>query len=148
MANLIDEMESFVSYLTGLFSDATVERQNVPTNPVPHTFVVKMNQTNPEQHQEYIFIERTYSIIYIAEDDLTLFNTIETLRQDLHAKKQVIPLNNSTNVIRVTSLGYSEPFEYEEGSNLKGVIFVLTSRTQEVTPAVVGPLIQVVNTRK
>lgn len=147
MANVLDEIESYVVYLSSLFPEATIERQNVPTNPSSKTFTVKVSRSDSEQVQDYTFLTRTISIVYVGDDDLDIFDTVEKIRVDLQNKKRSIPLYNSDfNILRVTSFGYSEPFDYEDGIH-RGVILVLTSQSQELIKRDSDELIQHVNAK-
>lgn len=131
MADVLTELESYVSYIQGLFPDAHIERQNIPKNPDANTFVIKVVGTDIEQHGEYTFVEREITIHYVGKSDLDVFQVAEQIRMDLRNRKNTIPLVGSKQHIQVTNFSHSEPFTYTE-SDYRGLIYVLTSVTKEI----------------
>lgn len=144
MTVLLNELESIVTYLSSVFPSSSIERQNVPINPPPDTFVLKFTNAEATKKGEYTFIERSYSLIYIGRTDMDCLATVETLRTALQAQYDVIPLLATSHITRIQDFTFSAPFSYDDGS--KGIIVTFTGQTQEQQTHEKGSDITTVNT--
>lgn len=134
--DLLNELESVLTYIRDIYDDSRYERQNVPTSPQANTFVIRFQNARTQAETALTYVDiREWQIIYISgtkssdvAEVLTRMNGIK--RHTAGAFRQVIPINDgSLRYMRVGSFSFGQPFKLENGNH--AIIGVLTTEVRK-----------------
>lgn len=134
--DLLNELESVLSYIRDIYDDSRYERQNVPTSPQGNTFVIRFQNARTQQETALSYVDiREWQIVYIGgtqamdvAEVMTRMNGIK--RHIAGAFRQVIPINDdSLRYMRVGSFSFGQPFKMENGNH--AIIGVLTTEVRK-----------------
>jgi hypothetical protein len=143
--SVINEINSIYEYLKTSFPTATIERQDVPSEPKPNTFVVRL-QFNENKTETSLTDrnDREFQIIYFGNSSVDVLTKIDEFELTLNNDRKIIPINESLRYIRVKAFSFSAPFK--TASNINAVIGVIQTETREARDLPTYEKINSVNT--
>ena len=129
IAEIVTELVTVENFIKSLYP-SSVYKQEIPLRPDPDTFSVRAFSSSHINETGYHYrIDRTYQIMYIAENHPQLLSRIDSLGRALYGVL-VIPIEGSDNrYLRVMGYNTTAPFETE--NDLYGQIAVLDCAVRE-----------------
>lgn len=128
--SVINEINSIYEYLKTAFPTATIERQDVPSEPKPDTFVVRVQDNESKSETSLTQLNtREFQIIYFGSSSVDVLTKVDEFGDKLKNDQRVIPIKGSLRYIRVKAFSFSTPFK--TASNINAVIGVIQTETRE-----------------
>jgi hypothetical protein len=128
--SVVNELNSVYDYLKSLYPTATIERQDVPSEPKPNTFVVRLQDNESKSETSLTHINaREFQIIYFGSSSVDVLTKADEIDRKLNNDQKVMPIKGSLRYIRVKAFSFSTPFK--TASNINGIIGVLQTETRE-----------------
>jgi hypothetical protein len=128
--SVVNEVNSIYDFLKVAYSNATVERQDVPESPKADTFVVRLqnNDTQTETRASYLN-SREFQLIYFGNSSVDVLSKVDELNRLFNNGKFAIPIRGSLRYIRVKGFSFTTPFK--SASGIDAVIAVIQTETRE-----------------
>lgn len=126
----VNEINSVYDFIKAKFPNATIERQEVPEEPVANTFVVRLQHHDSKTETRATFVnDREFQLIYFGSSSVDVITKIDELNRLFLNNKIVIPIRGSLRYMRVK--GFSFGMALKSGSGVDYVIGVLQTETRE-----------------
>lgn len=105
MADVIDEIVAIEAFVRAVFPASIIEKQTVPEQPAPDTFVIRFlsEERTDETHYSYR-INRDYQVLYFADRPEQALPVMDALADAIEAAQYVAATRT-----RLDSFGYSQP---------------------------------------
>jgi hypothetical protein len=133
-------MVAIEAYIKALFPTATTGKQDVPAQPPPNSFYVRMIDEDRETETRYHFrIDRAYQIVHVASRPDTVLANMDALGSAVYQSELI-------EHIRVNAFSVSQPAKTENG--LFVIIGVLDTSVREARIQTQYPKINNVNVRR
>jgi hypothetical protein len=128
--SVINELNSIYEYLKTAFPTATIERQDVPSEPKPNTFVVRLQYNENKSETSLTNINaREFQIIYFGSSSADVLTKVDEFGKALNNNRKVIPIKESLRYIRVKAFSFGTPVK--TASNINAVNCVIQTETRE-----------------
>jgi hypothetical protein len=128
--SVINEVNSVGDFVKTQFPTVNVVKQNVPTAPVPNTFVVRVLRDQRSTELLYsMLVERDYQFVYFGTDAGDVLTKMDDLSRATMNNQIVIPITGSLRYIRVEGFNFSQPFKTEGG--VDAIIGVMQTQVRE-----------------
>lgn len=128
--SVVNELNSIHDYLKTLFPTATIERQDVPNEPKPNTFVVRTQDNESKAETSLTHVNaREFQLIYFGSSSVDVLTKVDEFDRKLNDNRRVIPIKGSLRYIRVKAFSFGATFK--SASNVSAVIGVIQTETRE-----------------
>ncbi|UQZ84015.1 hypothetical protein SK3146_03227 [Paenibacillus konkukensis] len=113
--SLITEIGSIEAFLQAKFPAAIIVKHTEPAEPAGSTFLLRLvSDTRKSETNLLVRTERTYQIMYWADDANSALETMDTLSAALY-QTQLIPVTRASRFIRVVSFSFAQPALADNG---------------------------------
>ncbi|KKO54506.1 hypothetical protein [Paenibacillus sp. DMB20] len=138
--SVINDIVAIEAYIKALFPTATTGKQDVPAQPPPNSYYVRMIDEDRETETRYHYrVDRAYQIVHVDKRPDTVLANMDKLSTAVYQTELIGP-------IRINAFSISPPAKTENG--LFVIIGVLDTSVREARIQPEYPKINHVNIRR
>jgi hypothetical protein len=128
--SLVNEINSICDFIKAKYPTAKIKQQDVPTQPVANTFVVRIQYNNSQTETRNSYVNsREFQIYYFGTSSVDVATKADELNRLFLNEQMVIPIRGSLRYIRVKAFSFGAPTVSASGVNLS--LGVLQTETRE-----------------